>query len=54
MFNNNQINSLKQFQTNKKTKLWPQGSRDLYQINSLKLIDKNALFLTFYSSSFLF
>lgn len=41
MFNNNQINLLKQFQTNKKTKLWPQGSRDLYQINSLKLTNND-------------
>ena len=41
MFNNNQINLLKQFQTNKKTKLWPQGSRDLYKINSLKLTNND-------------
>jgi hypothetical protein len=43
MFNNNNnlINLLKQFQTNKKTKLWPQGSRDLCQINSLKLTNND-------------
>ena len=42
MFNNNNlINLLKQSQTNKKTKLWVQGSRDLYQINSLKLTNSD-------------
>jgi hypothetical protein len=39
--NNNPINLLKQFQTNKKTKLWRQGSRDLFQINSLKLTNND-------------